>query len=496
MRGGLPSCLKGRGLTAARVLVIIAIIVILIAIGLAAAYVSLSSVSTASTYNSLTSSTSTAPSSSVTLTTPSVTSAGGNYTSSWLTYHMNLARDGYDPNEPSYKTLASVEVWKSPTLDGDIYAEPLIYNGAVYAVTENNSVYALSETTGQVIWRENLGTPVPGNTLPCGDIDPSGITSTPVIDPTLNEIFVVAYTYPPQHHVLFALNLHDGSTVFQRIVDPPGVSPLVEQQRAALSLANGIIYIPFGGLAGDCGQYHGYLLGVNEDNSSATLSYQVPTGREGAIWAPAGIGIDSTGIFVSTGNSANDTTFDFGNAVIHLNFSLNETDYFAPTNWASLNDGDTDVGSVEPALLGNNTIFQIGKEGVGYLLKESKLGGIGGQEFSQKLCDASFGGTAYASPVIYVPCTNGMYALQINSQKPSFSVNWNRTGFDAGSPIVTGGAVWTIDQNTGMLYAFDASNGTQVFSYDLGTVVHFESPSSAGGQVFAAGDNSIIAFSV
>ena len=407
---------------------------------------------------------------------------------------MNLARDGYDPNEPSYKTIPPALAWKSATLDGAIYAEPLIYSGMVYAVTENDSVYALNGTTGQIIWRENLGTPVPGNTLPCGDIDPSGITSTPVIDPNAHEIFVVAYTYSPQNHVLFALNLGNGRIAFQRIVNPPGVSPLVEQQRGALSLANGTIYIPFGGLAGDCGQYHGYLLGVREDNSSATLSYQVPTGREGAIWAPAGVGIDSSGIYLSTGNGASDSTFDFGDAVIHLTFALNETDYFAPTNWATLNDNDADVGSVEPALLGNNTVFQIGKEGVGYLLDESKLGGIGGEEFSQKLCDGSFGGTAYVAPVIYVPCTNGVFALKVSGS--SFTVVWNSTGFDGGSPIVTGGAVWTIDQNSGELYALDASNGTRVFSYDLGIVVHFESPSSAGGLVFAAGSNSIVAFSV
>ena len=162
-------------------------------------------------------------------------------------------------------------------MDGASYGEPLIYSGLVYAVTENDSVYAINEFTGGIVWRENLGTPVPGNTLPCGDIDPSVITSTPMIDPAANEIFVVAYLYPPQHHVLFALNLQTGSIVFQRIVDSPGVSPLVEQQRGALELANHTIYIPYGGLAGDCAQYHGYVLGVHEDNSSATLSYAVPS---------------------------------------------------------------------------------------------------------------------------------------------------------------------------------------------------------------------------
>ncbi len=149
-------------------------------------------------------------------------------------------------------------------------------------------------------------------------------------------------------------------------------------------------------------------------------------------------------------------------------------------------------------LLGNNTVFQIGKEGVGYLLNESNLGGIGGQEFSLQVCNSAFGGTAFVSPVIYVPCTNGLFALKVSdeSSSPSFSFLWNATGFDAGAPIVAGGAAWTIDQNTGVLRALNLISGSQVFNYTLGSVVHFETPSAAGGLIFAAGDDSIYAFAI
>jgi len=483
-----------------RLIFVVAIVIVIIAIGLAAAYVVLSSSTTTTT----SSATTTTPSetktsfSSITGTSSSATTtytpSSSNFSSSWLTYHRDLARDGYDPDEPSVS--APSLVWQSHTLDGAIYAEPLIDGGLVYIVTENNSVYALNEATGEVIWRTNLGTPVPGNTLPCGDIDPSGITSTPVIDPAVGEIFVVAYVYPAplQHHILFALNLKSGSVVFQRMVDPPGVSTFVEQQRGALSLTDGTIYIPYGGLDGDCGQYHGYVLGVHEDNSSATLTYQAPTGREGGIWAPSGVAIDSTGVFAATGNSAAGSVFDFGNAVIHLSFGLNETDYFAPSSWAGLNANDTDLGSLGPTILGNSTIFQIGKQGIGYLLNESKLGGIGGEEFSLKVCNEAFGGTAYVSMVIYVPCTNGLFALKVEGS--AFSILWNNTRFYAGSPIVVGGAVWTIDTDAAMIHAVSMFNGTEIFSYPLGSEVHFVTPSAADGLVFATGDNSVYAFSI
>ncbi len=386
----------------------------------------------------------------------------------------------------------------SPTLDGASYAEPLVYKGLIYAVTENDSVYALNEFTGQVVWRVNLGTPVPGNTLPCGDIDPSGITGTPVIDPAVNEIFVVGYLYPPQHHVLFALSLQNGSMVFQRTIDPPGVSPLVEQQRGALELANGTIYIPYGGLAGDCGQYHGYVLGVHEDNSSATLSYAVPSVREAGIWAPSGVSIDSSGIYATTGNSGSNSAFDFGNAVIHLSFGLNETDYYAPSNWVSLNSGDVDLGSLAPTLLGNDTIFQIGKGGVGYLLNESDLGGIGGQEFSMNICDGAIGGTAYLAGVIYIPCYDGLFAVKIQlSPTPAFTNLWNNTVVPFGPPIIAGGVIWSIDSSDHALHALALDTGKELFSSSgLGGVAHFETPSSANGLIFAAGNDAIYAFSI
>ena len=65
--------------------------------------------------------------------------------------------------------------------------------GRVFAATENDTVYALSASTGAVIWSRHLATPVPASSLPCGDIGPTvGITGTPVIDPARGEIFVVA----------------------------------------------------------------------------------------------------------------------------------------------------------------------------------------------------------------------------------------------------------------------------------------------------------------
>ncbi len=111
--------------------------------------------------------------------------------SSWTVYHHDVAGTGV--GEPVTAVNTSARAWTSPTLDGEIYGEPLVSLGRIYVATENDTVYALSSATGRVVWATHVGTPVPSRSLPCGDIGPTvGITGTPVIDQSRGEIFVVA----------------------------------------------------------------------------------------------------------------------------------------------------------------------------------------------------------------------------------------------------------------------------------------------------------------
>src|SRR5207253_2005358 len=86
--------------------------------------------------------------------------------------------------------------------------------------------------------------------------------------------------------------------------------------------------------------------------------------REGGIWAPGGAVVDPAGnLYVAVGN-AEGSGFNYGNSVIKLAPDLRELDYWAPSNWAALNAGDVDVGSVAPALLQDGLLFQAGKAGI------------------------------------------------------------------------------------------------------------------------------------
>jgi outer membrane protein assembly factor BamB len=432
---------------------------------------------------------------------PSVTSSASNDSSSatppptdanWWTFGGDAARTGVDTSAPA---LTSPHVaWTSPDLDGAVYAQPLIVGDRVLVATENDSVYALDAGSGRVVWSTHLGDPVPRSSLPCGNINPTGITGTPVVDPASGVLYAVAFEQPGRHE-LVAITVRTGHVLFRRSADPAGIVPLVHQQRAALAISGDRVYWAFGGLYGDCGNYHGAVAGLGLDGRGPMVTYRVPSVRAAGIWAPPGPAVDADGdLFVATGNSFSASSFDGANAVIALSPQLHPTDEWAPANWLDLNDGDVDIGSFAPRLLPGGLVFQSGKEGVGYLLQRDDLGGIGGEAFSGPVCEGggAYGGAATSGALVYVPCAGGLVALRVTG--PAFMVAWQASGFQAGTPLVAGGAVWTVDYDSGTLLAFDARTGDQVFSASIGGVAHFTSPSAAGGRLYVAATDHVVAF--
>ncbi|HTW39685.1 MAG TPA: PQQ-binding-like beta-propeller repeat protein [Thermoplasmata archaeon] len=410
----------------------------------------------------------------------------------WTTYHGGPTRSGYLA-APAISTAAPT--WTAPIpLNGQVYAEPLVCGNAVFVATEEDSVYAINATTGAILWQTNLGTPVPGSALPCGDINPSGITGTPAIDTATGTLYVVAFL-SSVHHMLYGLSVVNGSIRSQVPIDPPGDSPSTEQQRGALAIANGYVYVPFGGLFGDCGQYHGWVVGAPLNGSADLISYMVPTTREAAIWGVAGEAVSPNGsLYVATGNGASNSVYDFGDSVIELSPTLHEIDSFAPANWVELNEHDQDLGSVAPTLLPNGDVFQIGKEGVGYLLDGDHLGGINGQLGEEPICAGAYGGTAQVGLSVFVPCTNGLFDVAIGPT--NVSVTWSSPNFDAGTPVVTGDIVWAVNISSSVLMGFSVAHGTPMYAFPLAGDDHFISPTAAPGRLFVAGGTELYSFTV
>jgi outer membrane protein assembly factor BamB len=411
----------------------------------------------------------------------------------WPTYHLDVGRSGVLAGSERFQSAGWS--WGSGALDGDVYASPIVAGGLVVVATENDTLYAFDARSGAPRWSRHLGDPVDASTLPCGDIRPiTGITGTPVADPSSGLVYVVAFVRPGRH-LLYSVALDGGRVKGSVPIDPPADPPATEQQRGALALASGTVYVPFGGLTGDCGQYHGWVVGAPLSGAAA-ISYRVPCGRACGLWAPGGPTVDAGGdLWVASGNSDSTTTFDYANAVLRLTPDLGLRDWFAPSDWAALSASDQDLGSISPALLDGGLAWISGKDGTGYLLRRDRLGHAGGQIASTRACP-SFGGTSYSAPVLYLACSGEVAAVAVDPAAPAASVTW-RTALDSpGSPIVAYGAVWVVETGTGRLTALDPRDGHRLSSYSGRSAMHFATPAAAGGRVYAALGRELVALEV
>jgi len=421
----------------------------------------------------------------------------------WLTYGGSFARDSVDGADPAF-THAPQAAWTSPALDGPVYGEPLLYRGQVLVATENDTVYALSAATGAVAWSVHLAAPVPAGMLPCGDITPTvGVTSTMVVDPASGSLFVSAALTSggAVHHDVYGIDLATHALLWTRDVDQPGWTAAAQLQRAALGLSAGHVIVGFGGNFGDCGAYNGWVVGVPESGTGPLLVYEVPTQREGAIWAPGGVTVDAAGdVFVVTGNGSASAgqPFDHGNAVIELSPALTERQYFAPSDWAQDNEDDGDLGSTSVMALGATQLFTVGKQQTAYLLQAATLGGIGGQVASLAVCP-SLGANAYQAPDVYVVCTHQGTIDQVvvgPGNHLARGWTWRSPTGTVGSPTIAGGVLWSVDIGASVLYGVDPATGATEFRLplDTGTPPHFAAPSAAGGMLVVAGSSRVEAF--
>jgi outer membrane protein assembly factor BamB len=375
------------------------------------------------------------------------------------------------------KLVASIK------LDGAVYASPIVVNGITVVATENDTVYAFDASFHQ-IWKAHLGAPSPAGERPCGNIDPLGITGTPVYDAASGLVYVAPeYGGPPRHEVV-ALKLTTGEVAWHRSIDLPDADPKAMQERGALTITGGRVWIPFGGLAGDCGGYKGRVVGVSLDGSGDPIAYTVPTTREAGIWTPPGPALDADGnLFVAVGNGESGVgdPYDHSDSVLKISTSAKLLDSYSPKTWPTDNDADLDLGSQGPALVGDTWVFSAGKSGTAYVLKQDHLGGIGGEVSKADVC-TSFGGTAVSGNVVFVPCTDGVRAVRIDPAG-TMHVLWHADDAIAGSPVLGGGRLWSVEQDSGTLHALDPATGKSLQQLQIGASSRFATRALYGKYV-------------
>ena len=457
--------------------------------------------------------------------------------------HNNPSRDGvYVDSAFTLSAAANLarDLNFNGIISGNVYAQPLYIEGGpngpmVIAVTESNNVYALNATTGTVIWQRNLGVPVPLSRLGCGNIDPVGITSTPVVDLASRALFIDAFTTPDggttKKHLIFSLNVDTGVTNPSWPVDVNTAAHYnsmtfdssVQEDRGALALVGGRVYVAYSGYAGDCGNYHGWVVGVDINSPSNVMAWAT-TAIGGGIWGHGGVASDGTNMFVVTGNTFNTGgNWMGGEAIIRLQagpvWTGQPTDYWVPTNWLSLDNSDTDLGGVSatvidvPGATPSQLVLALGKDSNAYLVNRNNLGGITSPVAQANVSGINRGTSAvtyHTSQATYFGFHND--AGTINAYKitptnpPSIMFGWSATQSGRGSPWVTttDGAsnfiVWVAgvagDQR---LHGYNGDTGAAVYSgggaNELMTGTRqWNTGIAARGRIYFGADNKVYAF--
>ncbi len=312
-------------------------------------------------------------------------------------------------------------------VDGDIYAQPLYVpdleipekgrHNVVFVATMHNSVYAFDgddPLLEEPLWHSSFIDPEAGiTTVPtshvggeCGtyrDIQNEiGILSTPVINRESNTIYVVTRTmekFPDPHYAqhLHAIDITTGvekpgsPVLIEASISGTGAGnvngvinfdPLIQNQRAALLLQDGIVYIAWASHC-DTGPYHGWLLGYDATNLEQKIVFNTtPDGDDGGIWQSGeGLSVDEAGyVYVVVGNgddSVRSGGRGYGNSVLKLERTGNQlavADWFIPFKSDDMNKYDFDLSTSAMLLPHSNQVIVAGKVGTAFLINTNDMG--------------------------------------------------------------------------------------------------------------------------
>jgi hypothetical protein len=491
--------------------------------------------------------------------------AGASYDPSVYQHHKNGTRDGVYVDATLTTSAAATmhALGFMGTVTTSVHTQPLyVAQGpgsqeTILVATEENHLTAFNAATGAVIWDQGpatYGQPVTGG-LQCETTSSLGIAGTPFIDPAspINAgegvVYFDAMTTPDSNttvkHMVYAVRLADGTVLPNWPVDVgavvSGFTPAWQKQRGALQLVNGVLYVAYGGLIGDCPKalptYQGWVVGVPVANPQNPSAWHTSAYR-GGIWGAGALPTDGTSIFPVTGNTVSAASWGGGEAVIRLaatpsgpTFSGNTVDYYAPSNWHALDTNDLDLGGASEVLFDMPGAFRPhlvaagGKDSNFYLLDRDNLGGIGGQLLRQSVgsCQIMGAPAAYTtSRGTYVafhleqdigaaccpgsPATIGsLVAVQVVPSASGFSarIAWCAPDSWLGSPMVTttdgtsnaqtSTIVWAANDH---LWAYDADTGQKLFtgnSTAMSTSVQgWNTPIGIGAGRIAVGVNGQI----
>jgi hypothetical protein len=313
----------------------------------------------------------------------------------------------------------------------------------------------------------------------------------------------------------------------------------VQNQRAALTLLDGKVFVPYGGHIGDCGGYHGWIVGITA-TGTPQVSAWASTAFAGGIWGSSGVASDGTSLIAATGNTKalatsggggttpGDGNWGGGEAVIKFPTTLIQpaptqvNDYFVPMRWFDLDTADADLGGTGPVLFQvpgatpSRLAMALGKNGNAYLLDQARLGGLDAQPLAMATVAAAASRQIINAAVAYTTAlgtyvvfrgagagcpagqTGGLTAIKISAASPpALSIGWCGGVGATSSPAVSmtnaqgsNTTVWYVGTDR-FLHGIDGDTGQNVVAVatDLGAVASHQTPIVANGRIFV-GSNS------
>jgi len=480
-----------------------------------------------------------------------------------FTQRYSNLRQGANTNEtiltPTNVNSTTFGKLFSYAVDGYVFGQPLYVSGVtinnavhnvLYVVTEHDSVYAYDAdgATTAPLWHVNFlingATTVPQADVGSTIYPEIGITSTPVIDPTTNTIYVVAETKENGGYI-FRLHALDITTGAEKFGGPtlitasvPGTgggsvsgqvafSGKTQIQRAALTLTNGMILIAWAS-QGDNGIWHGWVIAYSASTLQRLWAHNVtPNGVSGGIWmAGGGLAVDAAGaIYYMSGNGTFGTGADYGDSFVRLNTSGKVMDYFTPYNQAHLAADDLDIASGGPMIPPDQAtgtqqiIIGSGKDKNIYVVNRDNMGHFqtgSNNQITQELISAlggeSLSQPAYWSGYVYMSASND-YVKQFTLSGGQLSTTPlahtpELFGAPSPDPVVSSngsnnGILWLLTSgNAGVLHAYDATNisrelynSTQAGTRDaLGATSRFLPSTVFNGKVYVGLKSQVVAF--
>jgi len=522
-----------------------------------------------------------------------------------LTHHNDTYRTGQNNSEAALTTgnVNKTQFGKlfKYAVDGQTYAEPLwmpnvtinsASHNVVFVATENDSVYAFDADSATLnpnpLWHTSFINPPGVTAIPKTDIEVGldlspivGITSTPVIDPVAGIIYVEArtkdttgtpncagpYSTSPYFAFLHALNITTGAEMpgspINICASVPGIgynneavggkvyfNPMRQNQRPAMLLLNGTVYMAFGALE-DIDPYHGWILGYTYSGGALTQTYvfnDSPNGAKTGIWqGGGGLLADSSGyIYAATGNGTFDASTggsDYGTAFMKMQpngSTLSVADYFSPfnQNYLNLEAINADLSCAGPMLFpdpqpGSEPHLAVasGKTGTIYLLNRDNLGhfnatfdnvvqaqyttiGVSTTPSGNWGTPAYFQGNVYLQGIKdplkqYEIAAPSSTAPALLSGGP-LAVGQDIVGYPSPTPMISSngsssGIVWilqadgTAQNASATLRAYDATNiAHEIYNSGLagtrdkaGPAVKFAPPTVANGKVYVPGASEL-----